>query len=330
MELKTKHLVAGGVLAALAHIAAALALLWSPERAGAVGVGVGGLDIALAPAGGVVGAPEVIEADEASELPAEATSEALPPAQSEPAQPDSAQPLAIDKAAELAPTASEAIPATDAIAAARLETVAAAETRPVSASVIAARAIATSPPNESASMTAPVVAEEGSAPGAPERAARPARRPNPPVEKVEDRGTSAGPRDMAIRPGETTGNPGPTTSPAATGDATQEGASDGASGGGDPGAKRDFFAEVTAHLQRHRRYPRRARARGQEGAGKLAFTLTADGRVEEVEVRTSTGHNLLDQEILDLIERAKPLPTPPDEFGVHALRMVIPITFSLQ
>ena len=100
-------------------------------------------------------------------------------------------------------------------------------------------------------------------------------------------------------------------------------------GGGNPGVKRDYAARIAAWLARHKRYPRRARSRGYEGVGKLRFAVDAQGRVLSHELVQSTGHKLLDKEILALIERAQPLPAMPAELGLDKMTIMIPIRFDL-
>ncbi|WP_352231133.1 energy transducer TonB family protein [Paralimibaculum aggregatum] len=94
--------------------------------------------------------------------------------------------------------------------------------------------------------------------------------------------------------------------------------------------QRDYLTRLARYLARHKRYPQAAWARRQEGTGHLLFAIDAAGRVTAAELRRSSGHGLLDREILALIERAAPLPAIPPELGVSRLEVVLPITFRIE
>jgi protein TonB len=86
-----------------------------------------------------------------------------------------------------------------------------------------------------------------------------------------------------------------------------------------------FQRRLLAHLERHKRYPRMAETRHQTGTGYLRFTMDRSGNVLSFHVVKSSGHTLLDDEILDLIRRAQPLPVPPPE--QDQLEFTAPIQF---
>ena len=97
-----------------------------------------------------------------------------------------------------------------------------------------------------------------------------------------------------------------------------------------PGDKADYLARVRGWLERHKRYPRRARLLRQEGTAILYLVMDRDGRLREYKVRRSTGHELLDQAVVTMIERAQPLPRMPDSMTRSALELVVPVEFVLR
>ncbi|MEM9957938.1 MAG: energy transducer TonB, partial [Pseudomonadota bacterium] len=124
--------------------------------------------------------------------------------------------------------------------------------------------------------------------------------------------------------------------PAATDDVTGSPDADGASntealrgGGGEPGAQQNYMAQVAALLSKNKRYPRRARSRGQEGVGALFFIIDSRGRVVERELRSSTGHPLLDQEIMHMLQRSEPFPAIPSDVGRGRVEILVPVRFFL-
>lgn len=84
------------------------------------------------------------------------------------------------------------------------------------------------------------------------------------------------------------------------------------------------------HLERHKRYPAEAQRARQEGITYVRFTMSRDGRVLAVRIERAAGVASLDQEGLDLLQRAQPLPPlPPDQPG-ESLELVVPIQFYLR
>jgi protein TonB len=85
-------------------------------------------------------------------------------------------------------------------------------------------------------------------------------------------------------------------------------------------ASNAYDALVLGHLRRFLRYP--AAARGAVGKVGVRFVLNREGAVIRSEVTKSSGNRALDQEALEMIQRANPFPkfpaTKPDEDGLYA------------
>lgn len=86
---------------------------------------------------------------------------------------------------------------------------------------------------------------------------------------------------------------------------------------------------LLAHLERHKRYPDSARFRRQQGVAGVAFSMDRQGRLLAVRLRTSSGVESLDEESLELLRRAQPLPPPPPEVEGERLDLVVPVEFFL-
>lgn len=103
--------------------------------------------------------------------------------------------------------------------------------------------------------------------------------------------------------------------------------------GNDPRARQqeaDYFSLVNAHLARNKRYPREARQARQEGVVTVRFTVSRDGRVSGATIRNSSGHELLDQATLDLLQRVSPLPRFPRSMTRDSVTLTLPIEYSLR
>jgi periplasmic protein TonB len=90
------------------------------------------------------------------------------------------------------------------------------------------------------------------------------------------------------------------------------------------------MAYLLAWLQKHKEYPRAARFRHQEGTAMLYFEMDRSGRVMLSRLHRSSGHALLDREVLALIARAAPLPPPPDDIPGERVQFVVPIQFDIR
>lgn len=97
-----------------------------------------------------------------------------------------------------------------------------------------------------------------------------------------------------------------------------------------PNAVPTWQGTLLAHLERHKRYPRAAQARRQEGVVKVAFTLDRRGNVLAAALRDTSGHRLLDAEALEMLRRAAPLPPPPPEVDGDTVELVVPVQFFMK
>jgi len=87
---------------------------------------------------------------------------------------------------------------------------------------------------------------------------------------------------------------------------------------------------LLGQLERNKRYPREARVRHQEGVAMLRFTLDRSGKLLAFRLEHSSGHAALDEEVLEMIQRAAPLPPFPPEMTQSTIELVVPLRFSLR
>lgn len=97
-----------------------------------------------------------------------------------------------------------------------------------------------------------------------------------------------------------------------------------------PGGLPTWIAEIAARLERYKRYPADARARGAEGTAQLSFAVDAGGRVHGARISRSSGSTILDHETLALIARAQPLPPPPNASSSARISVTVPIRYRIQ
>lgn len=101
-------------------------------------------------------------------------------------------------------------------------------------------------------------------------------------------------------------------------------------GGSRPGAQADYLQTVRAWLEKHKRYPRRAKRRQQEGVARLRFIVDRSGMVMSYEILRGTGHAKLDDAVHDMIRRAQPLPAMPSDLAHKSLALTVPVAFTLR
>lgn len=92
-------------------------------------------------------------------------------------------------------------------------------------------------------------------------------------------------------------------------------------------AKQRWQIQLSAHLERRKRYPRMAKLKRQQGVPWVKFTMDREGQVIAVSLFRASGVSSLDEEILALVKRAEPLPLPPDEITGNTLTLTLPVEF---
>jgi protein TonB len=89
-------------------------------------------------------------------------------------------------------------------------------------------------------------------------------------------------------------------------------------------------SQIVALLERNKRYPHEAHARGQHGVVQVLFTLDRAGLLRESRVVRSSGAAALDEEALALLRRAQPFPPPPAEMPGATVDLTVPVRFNLK
>ena len=90
-----------------------------------------------------------------------------------------------------------------------------------------------------------------------------------------------------------------------------------------------YQRELAAHLDRFRRYPRAARLRRDEGEALVRFAIDRAGHVLSLSLDRQSGSAILDEESLDRIHRAEPLPPMPEGLAAARVEILLPIRFRL-
>jgi protein TonB len=77
-------------------------------------------------------------------------------------------------------------------------------------------------------------------------------------------------------------------------------------------------------------YPRSAQMRGWQGTVEIKVTVAPPGKADGIAIQRSSGHQVLDDEALNMVKRALPLPEPPGALRERRFTVVVPIVFRLR
>jgi protein TonB len=94
-------------------------------------------------------------------------------------------------------------------------------------------------------------------------------------------------------------------------------------------AQTSYVALIGAALQRHREYPRAARARGEEGRVTMVLVIAPNGTLVDVRVQKGSGFTSLDDAAVQMARRAAPFPPLPGTLGSTPATFVVPVAFAL-
>ena len=86
---------------------------------------------------------------------------------------------------------------------------------------------------------------------------------------------------------------------------------------------------IKGRIRDVKRYPRLASRKKWEGRVDVDFTVGRDGKLKDLALTGSSGHDLLDREALATVRRAQPFPPIPDFLEGNKIRASISLVFRL-
>jgi protein TonB len=91
-----------------------------------------------------------------------------------------------------------------------------------------------------------------------------------------------------------------------------------------------YGQSISKEIKRYQKYPPLAQRRGWEGTAEVLLQIATDGKVTSITLGKSTGRSVLDEEALNMVRRASPLPQAPQNLRGRELMVTVPIVFKLQ
>ena len=98
----------------------------------------------------------------------------------------------------------------------------------------------------------------------------------------------------------------------------------------EPGLLQTYGQSISKEIKRYQKYPPMALRRGWEGTTEVRLQIAADGKVTGVTLGKSSGRSVLDEEALNMVRKASPLPQAPQNLRGRQLTVTVPIVFKLQ
>jgi len=162
----------------------------------------------------------------------------------------------------------------------------------------------------------------------PMRAAKPKPNPKPkreaarPVPESEAAVASVAPPDLVAPGASAAALPGTRAAPLP------------APASGAPAIDEDLLGRYRLQLisaaRRYKRYPRAALDNQWEGAAEVAMVIGDNGRIREVSISKSSGHEVLDRQAIDMFRKAKPLVPIPAGLRGREFRVTLKAIYSLR
>ena len=90
-----------------------------------------------------------------------------------------------------------------------------------------------------------------------------------------------------------------------------------------------FTNNLAFHISKFKKYPRIAQRRGWQGNVVVKLVMSDTGNIQSLSIEQSSGYNALDEEAMKMIERAKPLPKPPEILAGDEINIFVPVNFAL-
>jgi protein TonB len=100
--------------------------------------------------------------------------------------------------------------------------------------------------------------------------------------------------------------------------------------GPDPGVLERYRLQIVTAAARFKRYPRSAIDNNWEGVVVVRMTIGADGRIAALGIKSSSGHEILDRQALEMFRIAKPFVLLPAELAGKEFELELRAIYSLK
>lgn len=95
-------------------------------------------------------------------------------------------------------------------------------------------------------------------------------------------------------------------------------------------AQSGYGSALWGAISKHKKYPRIAQARAWQGEVILELSLDGNGNLLSKTIIQKSGYDVLDQQALEMVDKAIPFPTPPESLRGTSFSIKVPIAFKLE
>lgn len=95
-------------------------------------------------------------------------------------------------------------------------------------------------------------------------------------------------------------------------------------------AKGRYGNTLWGAIGKQKQYPKVALLRGWQGEVVVELQLDGSGKLKSKKIIQSSGHNVLDEKALDMVDKAAPFPAPPDTLRGSSFSIKVPIPFKIE
>lgn len=83
-------------------------------------------------------------------------------------------------------------------------------------------------------------------------------------------------------------------------------------------------------ISKFKKYPRIAQSRGWQGEVVVELSLDGNGKLKSKKIIQNSGYEVLDQQALEMVDKALPFPEPPEALRGSGFTIRVPIPFKLE
>lgn len=95
-------------------------------------------------------------------------------------------------------------------------------------------------------------------------------------------------------------------------------------------ARNRYGGLLSREIARHKQYPRIAQMRGWQGEATIELRIDGNGNLLSSRIVTSSGHDVLDKQGLEMVRKASPFPPPPEALRGRNFEILVPVSFKLE
>jgi protein TonB len=95
-------------------------------------------------------------------------------------------------------------------------------------------------------------------------------------------------------------------------------------------ARNQYGTELANALAKYKQYPKIAQMRGYQGDVLVDVQMDSNGNVTSSKIHQSSGYESLDNQALEMVKKASPLPPPPYVLRGRSFNVLVPVSFHLQ